>query len=271
MLPPFAFARPTTVEEVVDLLDEDRVVYCGGTELLLAMRAGLSRPSVLVDVKRVPGLRGAREEDGRLVLGATSTHDEVALDPLVQRLVPGLALLERRVGNARVRATGSIGGNLCFAEPRSDLAAALVALRATVLMRGRGGERELTVQDLVAGAYWADKEPDELMVEVRVPVSATARLAYRKLQVTERPSAGVAVLHDPATATCRVVVGAVGEVPHVHEAPSPDEVDLDDVVRDLDPVPDLTGSAAYKRHVARVLTGRVLDDVRVLDEREGRS
>lgn len=262
MLPDFALARPTTVEEAVSLLGEDRLAYCGGTELLLAMRAGLQRPAVLVDLKRVPGLQGVRREHDEVVIGAATTHDGVAGDPLVQRRLPVLAAVERRVGNARVRAAGSVGGNLCFAEPRSDLATLLVALGADVTLQGPSGTRTVQVADLIVGAYYADKEPDELMVDVRVPVAVPVRAGYRKLQVTERPSAGVAVVEDVESGRCRVVVGAVGEVPHLHEADDLDAVDPAEVVRDLDPVADLTGSADYKRHVVAVLVRRVVEDVR---------
>ena len=122
MLPPFRLARPETLDEALDALGEDQVAYCGGTELLLAMGAGLTRPDVLVDVKRLPELAGIRLDGDHLVIGATERHADVATHPLVRRHAPMLSAVERAVGNARVRSQGSVGGNLCFAEPKSDVA-----------------------------------------------------------------------------------------------------------------------------------------------------
>jgi aerobic carbon-monoxide dehydrogenase medium subunit len=261
VLPAFALARPTTVEEALGLLSEERVPFCGGTELLLAMRSGLHRPEVLVDLKRVPELRGVRIEGDVLVVGAATTHAEMVESDDVRRRVPVLHDVERRVGNARVRNQGSVAGNLCFAEPKSDVATVLVALDASVRLRSVSREREVAVADFVAGAYWADKEPDELLVEVRVPLVAGRRGAYAKMQITERPTVGAAVVVD-ADGSCRVTVGAVAETPLLQLAPSLDEVDVDGLASELDPVEDLTGSAPYKRQMTRVYLRRALDAVR---------
>jgi carbon-monoxide dehydrogenase medium subunit len=258
MLPEFALARPDTLDEALALLSEDRVPYCGGTELLLAMKMGLHRPDALVDIKRVPQLRGVRREGDEVVIGATTTHVAVAGDPVVAAAVPMLADVERRVGNARVRAQGSVGGNLCFAEPKSDLATALVALNASVVLQSPSGRRVVRVEDFVQGAYYAEREPGELLVDVRVPVVPGRRGAYLKFQVTERPTVGVAVVEDTATGACRVVVGAVGEVPLARDYQGLDQVDVPALVADLDPVGDLTGSVRYKREVAAVYVRRCL-------------
>lgn len=261
MLPPFAYARPLTVEDALAMLDEDHVPVCGGTELLLAMRSGLYRPDVLVDLKRIPALRSVREEQGHVVLGAACSHFDVAGDSLVRTRLPMLARVEERVGNARVRAQGSVGGNLCFAEPKSDLATALVALGAHVTLASPSGRRTVAVGDFVVGPYFAEREPDELLLDIRVPVLPGTRAAYVKFQVAERPTVGVAVVDDRQTSRCRVVVGAVGDVPVAHDFASPEDVDVDAVVAELDPVADLTGSEEYKRHVSGVFVRRALAEL----------
>ena len=259
MLPPFQLARPTTLEEALAAVDDDHVPYCGGTELLLAMRAGLHRPLALVDVKRLTELTGVRVDDGHLVIGAAERHMDVAGHPDVRRIFPMLAAVEHAVGNARVRAQGSIGGNLCFAEPKSDIATALIAFGATVRLASTAGEREITVADLIAGPYWADKEPDELMVDIRVPLPDPSLAAtYLKYQTMERPTVGVALVHDRAAGWARLVVGAVGEVPMAWTFPDPGEIDPDVIAREIDPTPDLTGSERYKRHITGVYVGRAV-------------
>jgi carbon-monoxide dehydrogenase medium subunit len=260
MLPPFRLARPETLDEALEALGEDQVPYCGGTELLLAMRAGLHRPDALVDVKRLPELAGIRLEGDRLVIGATERHMDVAAHPLVRQHFPMLVAVEHSVGNARVRAQGSVGGNLCFAEPKSDVGTALIALQAVVTLVSPGGRREVPVEEFIAGPYFADKEPDELLVDVRIPVGGPeVRAAYVKYQTMERPTIGVAIAHAPEAGDCRLVVGAVGEVPTAWTFTAPEEIDADAIAAEVDPTPDLTGSERYKRHITGVFVRRALD------------
>lgn len=258
MLPRFELVRPTTVAEAVAAVSEDRLPYCGGTELLMTMRMGLQRPDALVDLKRISELNGIREEDGCIAIGSATTHLRVHSDELVGRRLPMLASVESAVGNARVRAQGTVGGNLCFAEPKSDLAAALVALDATVRLVSPRGERELTVQDFVLGAYETDKEPDELLTAVRVPTGEHRRAVYLKYQTMERPTVGVAIVDDLDRQRCRVVLGAVSENPVVVDCASPLEIDPASVTEGIEPIEDLTGSERYKRHVAEIYLRRAI-------------
>jgi aerobic carbon-monoxide dehydrogenase medium subunit len=114
------------------------------------------------------------------------------------------------------------------------------------------------VEDLIEGAYYAAREADELLVDIRVPVRPALRGVYVKFQVTERPTVGVAVVEDTTSGACRVVVGAVGEVPVARDYGNLGEVDAGSLVADLDPVADLTGSVRYKRHVTGVFIRRAL-------------
>lgn len=259
MLPPFHLIRPRTLDEALESISEDKVPYCGGTELLLAMRAGLHRPAALVDLKRLPELNGVRRDNDVVVIGAGERHIDLSHDATVRGVLPMFAKVEAAVGNARVRVQGSIGGNLCFAEPKSDVATALVAYGAEVSLAGPAGVRRLPVSEFVAGPYWADKEPDELLVDIRVPVpDPGTRAVYLKYQVTERPTVGVALVHDPRAGLCRLVIGAVGEVQTLWTFGEPGEIQPDSVAAELDPTPDLAGSDRYKRHVAAVFVRRAL-------------
>jgi carbon-monoxide dehydrogenase medium subunit len=260
MLPPFRLCRPRNLAEALDVIGEEKVPYCGGTELLLAMRARLHRPETLVDLKQIVELSGVRVEEGAVVIGGIERHMDLAVHPVVREHLPMLAKVEGGVGNARVRAQGSIGGNLCFAEPKSDVATALVAYGAAVTLAGPGGRRSVPVEEFVAGPYFADKEPDELLVDVRVPVpDSGTRAVYLKYQVTERPTVGVALLTGRSEGSCRLVVGAVGEVQTLWTYDDPSDIEPDAVAAELDPTPDLTGSERYKRHVAGVFIRRAID------------
>lgn len=264
MLPAFALQRPATLDEALELIDDDAVPYWGGTELLLAMKMGLYRPDVLVDLKRLPELTGIRLTGDGLIIGAGVSHAEIARSPLVAEHAELLAVGSRTVGNARVRAQGTIGGNLCFAEPRSDVATVLTALDARVRLRSADDAREVAVPDFVLGAFYADRTPRELLVEVVVALPAPVGV-YLRFQTGERPTVTVALVRRPAGGY-RVVVGAVAEVPFVVDVESLDDLDAAQIAADIDPIADLAGQEDYKRHVTTVYVERAVAALReVLD------
>ena len=291
MLQPFQLHEPTTVAEASGLLrrlgDEARI-YAGGTELLLAMKQGLLRYGHLVNIKPI-GLDGiafdgaAPSEAGRLRLGATATHRAVERSDVIGRRYPMLAAMERHLANVRVRAVGTVGGNLSFAEPHSDLATVLLLYNATVTIGSAAGRRTIGVADLLLDAYTTALAADELLLEIDVPaLPAGAGAAYRKFAFFERPSVGVGAVLIPSAGgagvgEARVAVGCVGPVPRrVEDAERVlDGVPLRDsaferaaaeaaaaVRRACDPVDDLYGSADYKRHLAGVFTERTLAEAR---------
>lgn len=255
MLPDFALVRPTTVEEALGQIDEDALPCAGGTELLLAMRGRVLEPGTLVDLKRIPQLREVRLEADRLVIGAAATHDAVASSAHVRAHAPLLAEVVRTVGNPRVRAQGTLGGNLCFAEPRSDVLTALIALEAELVLASSAGSRTVPAGEFQLGPYWTVREPNELVTEIRIPRPGR-RGVYLKFQTHERPTVGVALVTASDGRRCRMVVGAVGDLPVVIGAPSLEAIDPAAVAGAVDPVADLTESAEYKRHVAAVMAQR---------------
>lgn len=257
-LPAFGLVRPTSLDEAVAELGPDRIPYAGGTELLLAMRAGFIRPDHLVDLKRVESLRSIQLEDSALVIGGAVTHAKAASHPEVVGRLPLLAGVLRRVGNPRVRASGTLGGNLCFAEPKSDVATALIALDADVELRG-ASVRRMPVASFVTDAYTTERAEDELLTAIRVPLVPERGGVYLKYQTMERPTVGVALTFSEESG-CRLVVGAVGLAPQVFEASHPSAIDVAAVVAALEVVPDLTGSEEYKRHVAAVYVRRAVEN-----------
>lgn len=226
MIPPFELHRPSRLDEALDLLGEldEAACYAGGTELLQVMKMGFAHARHLIDLKRIPELGGIEElSDGALRIGATITHREIETSSTIGSRLPVLAELEHRVANVRIRNVGTIGGNLCFAEPHSDPAALLLACRAGVVLAGPGGRRRLDLDDFVLDAFTTARDEREIMVEVIVPpLPADGRIAYRRLALGERPTVSVACrlritdagrIADPA-----VVVGSVGPRPLVCDA-----------------------------------------------------
>ena len=196
MLRPFTLHRPDTADEACALLarlGEDAALYAGGTELLLLMKLGWLRPRHLVDVKRIHEL-GDLTDGPRLAIGATVTHRALELSALVRVRCPLVASVARHVANVRVRNVGTVGGNLAFADPHSDLATLFLTLDATVELVSPRGRRELPLADFVRGPWETARASDELLALVRLtpwPVGTAA--TYIKFGVHERPTLGVAV------------------------------------------------------------------------------
>lgn len=272
----FDVHRVASVAEAISFRQrygDDAAIYAGGTELLLAMKLGVARWPHLVDIKPISALRTVMLADGVLRIGATVTHWDLERDRAVAKALPVFARLEANVANVRVRAAGTLAGNLAFAEPHADPPALLVALGARVILEGPAGRRTLLVSELLTGMYQTALEADELIVAIEIPVPARdVRMAYVKFQVLERPSLGVA-----AVATVRdgkfvgppaIVIGAVDEVPRAVPAaelagadardPRTAEALADAARRAVDPSDDLAGTAEYKRHVVGVFVHRAL-------------
>lgn len=273
----FEVHRVRTVEEAIELrqrLGDDAAVYAGGTELLLAMKMGVARWPHLIDVKPIGSLGTIAATNGSLRIGATVTHWILERDPTVARAIPALARLERGVANVRVRAAGTLAGNLAFAEPHADPPALLLALGASVIVQGPSGTRALPVDEFVTGMYETSLAPDEIVVAIDVPIPAPdVRAAYVKFQVLERPSVGVAAvgsLRAGAFADApTVVVGAADEVPRLvatdalagadARAASTADALAEAAQAAVEPTGDLAGSAEYKRHLVGVFARRALD------------
>jgi carbon-monoxide dehydrogenase medium subunit len=251
----FALRRPTSVAEAVDELASGGVAYCGGTELVAVLRLGLIAPERLVDLKRVAGLEGITEAGDDIVLGARVTHDEAEQSPAVRQHAPVLAAATAQLGNARVRATGTLAGNVCFAEPRSDIVTALIALRADVVLLSAAGTRTVPVDEFVEGAFTTTRADDELLESIRIP-RRQGRSAYVRFQPAEYPAVTVAATEDADG--CRVVVGAVGERPDVFTFPSVADVDVVAIAESVDVTEDLTGREDYKRHLTGVFVRRAI-------------
>lgn len=281
-LTPFTLHRPDTIEAASDLLDElgpDALLYCGGTELLLVAKLGLTDFTHLVDVKPIDELGGIEEDGGELRIGATVTHRDIERSQLVTDHMPTLASMERAVGNLRVRNVGTIGGNLCFADPHSDPATYLIAAGGSVSMR-RGGAvaRRMAVEEFVRGPYETALAEGEMLSAIHVPwPTRGSALVHRKMSFHERPAITVAVylsLGDAAVSAARIAVGSVGVTPRRAPeaerllvgvaAAEPDRERLKACARaagdESEPVADSNGSVEYKRQLVRVLTARCISD-----------
>jgi carbon-monoxide dehydrogenase medium subunit len=271
----FTIHQPKTAAEAAQMLaefGEKGHAYAGGTELLLAMKHDLLRYEHLVDVKTISGLDNIEIKNGALLIGATATHRAVENSAVVKQNLPVLADMEAHVANVRVRASGTLGGNLCFAEPHSDPAALLTALGAKVQVQGKTAARTLAIGKLITGAYETSLAPDEILLGVEVPLAKKSqRAAYLKFQLKERPTLGLALVLEvdgDNITKAGAVVGSVSAMPARSDeadgllAGSKTQVEkqladaAEALARAADPVDDLEGSAEYKRHLIGVFLRR---------------
>jgi aerobic carbon-monoxide dehydrogenase medium subunit len=270
----FEYARPATVEEAIALLGrhgEDAKLLAGGHSLIPAMKLRLARPSVVVDIGRIAALSYIREQGGRIAIGATTTHAEVAASALLQTRCPLLPETAAHIGDAQVRNKGTIGGSLAHADPASDYPAAVLALEAELEVAGARGRRTVRAADFFEGLFQTALGSDEIIVEVRVPVTP-ATVAYVK---TEQKAsgfavAGVAVVVDSAGAL-RVGVTGVAATPYrawaVEQAlagrrtPAPDTIAAaaGRAADGIEPLSDIHASSEFRSHLARVNARRAIE------------
>lgn len=275
------FMVPTSLDEAVAALaDEDAAAVAGGVAVGLLANLGLFSASRLVSLARVPELHGAGADDGALVLGAGMAHAKLAADPVVRHELPALSAMFGHIGNVRVRAWGTVGGNLALAEPAQDPPVMLSALDAEVLVQGPGEPRRVPVAELGDGPMSTVLRQGELITKVTVPVlAADETCVYRKfLPKTADDYATVSValkvrVADDHVAAARLFCGSVGPIPVACDEAAAllvgrritDQDSLDDVVeavRDgVSPVTDHRGSADYKREMAGVFARRAVRDV----------
>jgi carbon-monoxide dehydrogenase medium subunit len=273
---PFRYHEPTTLQQAIQLkreIGEEAAYYAGGTELLLVLKEGLVEYSDLINLKSIEGMQGIEVEKDRLRIGALTRHAEIAHHAQIQQGLPVLAEMAAGIGNIRVRASGTLGGNLAFAEPHSDPSALLIALDAVIRVMGSDGERSIQADQFWLGPFETVLEDGEVLTFVEIPLlEKLSGAAYRKFSVSELPTAGVGVwvrLSPDANRVleARLVVSSVNPVPTrlrkaevalqgkaVHAAAGIGPEEWAEVAApDLDPIDDIYGGADYKTHLVGVL------------------
>ncbi|MFI9600387.1 FAD binding domain-containing protein [Streptomyces sp. NPDC052043] len=272
----FDYARPTSLDEAVRTLadaGEDAKVLAGGQSLLPLLRLRLAFPELVVDIGRIPGLRGVREDGDTLVIGALTTHHDVVRDSLVRRHAGLLAQATGTVADPAVRHRGTLGGSLAHADPAGDLPAVALALDAELVAEGPGGRRAIPAREFFADYLQTALAPDELLVEVRVPKREGWGFHYEKFHRVAQAWAivGVAALvrrEAGHIAEARIGLTNMGATPlraAVAEEALAGAGDADAVARAAGsaaegtrPSRDASASPEYRAHLARVLTKRAV-------------
>lgn len=274
----FDYARPETVEEAVTRYaegGEDAKLLAGGQSLLAVLRLRLSFPELVIDLGRVAALRGVAEDGDWLTIGAMTTHDAVIRDPLVKRHAPLLAAAAATVGDPAIRHRGTFGGSLAHADPAGDLPAVAVALGAQLVAAGPAGRRTIDAAEFFVGYLTTALEPGEVLVEVRLPkLGAGWSVHYEKFSRTAQSWAlvGVAAAVHRSNGTiteARVGLTNMASTPvraaaveaALRGAPATAAAvagAAEQAAEGTSPGSDLSASAPYRTHLARVLTRRAV-------------
>ncbi len=284
-LPPFDYYRPSTLKEVLALmerLDGNVSLFAGGTDILVAMKEQRSNHQALVDIKHIPGIDTIRPEDGGLRLGAAVTTRSVARSSVVLERFPLLSQSLKILGSMQIGNRATVGGNLSNASPAADSAPPLLTLQASVKLVGPQGERSVPIENFFLGPGKTVMNR-EVLTEVRVPpASPQGRGIFYKLGPRGAPedicivSVAVFAVSDAAGRNwedVRIALGAVAPTPvrarNAEEALRGQPIEgqvLEDAARlaaekDARPITDIRGSANYRRAMVQVLVSRALEHV----------
>jgi aerobic carbon-monoxide dehydrogenase medium subunit len=274
----FEYVRPSSLSEAVSALaagGDDAKVIAGGQSLLPLLRLRLAYPSLLVDAGGLAELRGVSDAGDSLVIGAGTTHYQVTRDPLIAEHCGLLAQATGTVADPAVRHRGTLGGSLVHGDPAGDLPAVILALDAVLLATGPSGAREIAAGDFFVDYLTTALLPGEILTGVRVPKLGPGwGYRYEKFHRTAQAWAtvGVAALarrSDGHVAEARIGLTNMGSVPVRATAAESAVAGAEASVAALraaaasaadgtQPPADLHGAPDYRRHLARVLTGRAL-------------
>ncbi|HEX8856345.1 MAG TPA: xanthine dehydrogenase family protein subunit M [Thermoleophilaceae bacterium] len=276
MIPPeFEYVAPESLDDAIRALSDggaDAKLLAGGHSLLPLMKVRLAAPSLLVDLRRVPGLSGIEPHNGGFRIGAMTHHADV-------QFTPALGLASRAaslIADQQVRNRGTIGGSLAHADPAADMPAVLLALEGEVTVRGPSGDRSIAAADLFRDFLTTSIEPDEVLTEVLMPSSEGWGVGYQKFvrRAEDWATVGVCALVRANEGVCedvRVGLTHMAGVPlrataveaalrgqpldsqHIAQA-------AENAAEGTDPPGDVNATPEYKRRLARVLCRRALEE-----------
>lgn len=274
----FAYSAPDSLTAALALLADGAKPLAGGMSLVPMMKLRLAQPEHLVDLRKVPGLKSIREEDGQLHIGALATHYEIQSSDLVRSHCPLLAATAGKIGDVQIRNLGTIGGSLAHADPAADYPAAILAIDATLVLSSTNGRREVGAADFFIDTFTTAVEPGELLTEIIVPAAPEgSRAAYKKMP---NPASGFALVGvaaiaaktDGVISSCRIGVTGVAGKPYratTAEAKlmgtAGTKADIAEAVKGIAAAEeannDIHASSDYRKAMAEVYAARALESV----------
>jgi carbon-monoxide dehydrogenase medium subunit len=268
----FDYEVAESADHAVSLLGEhgeDAKLLAGGHSLLPLMRLRLAAPSVLIDIGRIGDLNYVRDGGDHVAVGALTTHEEAHFSGLLQRECPIMAHCAGEVGDPQVRHRGTVGGSVAHADPASDLPTVLLALEATLVVKGPGGERTVAAADFWKGIFESDLGPQDVLTEIRVPKLPGAGWSYQKFHPRAQDWAIVGVAAVASNGGVKVALTNMGETPlrasAVEQALASGAdaaAAAEQALEGTSPPNDALASSEYRQHLAKVLTRRAIEGAR---------
>jgi carbon-monoxide dehydrogenase medium subunit len=279
MIKDFEYFAPKTLTEALTLIDKYRdegKIIGGGQSLLILMRQGLVAPKYLISIKGLSELSYIKDTKEGLKIGALTTHRAIEKSPLIKKKFSVLAEMEQRLASIQTRNWGTIGGNLCHADPAGDPMPVLIALKATLTTTSLKGERNMPVEDFSLDYFETALQPGELLTEIQVPAPPPRTgTAYTKFNIIESDLAtvgvAVSVTLGPGDGVCqdiRITLGASAPTPmraKKAEAVLKGKRITDALLKEAgkaasteaEPISDIQASEEYRRELVKILVGRV--------------
>jgi aerobic carbon-monoxide dehydrogenase medium subunit len=275
----FEYHAPGSVQEAIGLLGklDDAKILAGGHSLVPMMKLRLAQPKHLIDLRKVPGLTGIKEDGNTIAIGAMTTHWDVESSKLLQAKCPVVSDTAKIIGDPAVRNKGTIGGSLAHADPAADMPATVIALGAEFVCQGAKNKRTVKVDDWFQGLMATALGEDELLVEIRVPVlaagtgSAYMKFAHPASRFAIVGAAAVITVDKQGTCT-KAGVGITGAGTKAVRAKGVEaglvgkrldaatiEAAAAKAADGVDVQADLQGSVEYKSHLCRVFARRAVE------------
>jgi carbon-monoxide dehydrogenase medium subunit len=252
--PAFAYARPASLPEALELLGQPGAkALAGGQSLIPSLNMRLSSPEMLVDITGLPGLSEIKVSNGLVRIGALVTHTRIERSAEIRKHIPLLAQAVPHIAHAAIRNRGTIGGSVALADPAAEYPACAVALEAVLILKSKTAERRVKAEQFFKGLFETDLEPGELLVAAEFPAAKQGdRSVFLELARRQGDYAiiGLAVFNS------RFVFFGAGSKPVLLKAASSLQQTKDVLKKELKPSADLTHSSATKLHLAGVLLER---------------
>jgi aerobic carbon-monoxide dehydrogenase medium subunit len=277
---PFTYNRPDSVSEAIKLLSthkDDAKILAGGQSLVPMMNFRMARPEHLIDINRLEELNFHRVEKGELIIGALARHTTLRNSDVVRKACPLMADAYQHVAHGPIRNRGTLCGNLCHADPASEMPAVALACDATLVLRSKKGERQVAAKDFFLGTYDTSTKPDELLTEVRIPVAPKGQVwSFQEISIRKGDFALVGtavvltisagVIKTAAIAVCGIgsrairlvsveamLVGATADDKTIAKA-------ADAAAAAVNPQSDMNAEPSHRRDLVRTLVSRTLTE-----------
>lgn len=269
----FTYQKVKTIDEAVKAYNSGSKLLAGGHSLIPTMKLRLNTPDALIDISAIPDLKGIKESGSEIVIGAATTHHEIATSKLIKSKAPVFAQCAAAIGDVQVRNKGTIGGSIAHADPAADWPAAVLASDATIVVKSSRGTRKIPALKFFVGMFTTALEEGEIITAIHVPVEAGSKGVYVKFP---QPASRFAIVG------CAVVASGKGEVRIAYTGVSPsafrdggaesalkgkklDQASIDAAckaaVENAAILSDHYASEKYRKHLAKVYLGRALNAI----------